>query len=85
MNYETLYAEIIQLRKELKNNTQVDEQIKRLQLDNINMQFKYDIALNMVENDCGRYHINTLENADAFVEMEGFNFDSATETLRNWS
>jgi hypothetical protein len=62
--------------------TMMEEQMRRNQLNMINMQIKYDMALDMVGNQCGDYFIDVLQNSDNIETMINCSFDSLNEVIR---
>jgi hypothetical protein len=76
MNQETLYAEIISLRKSIAD---VERQHS---LDILNTQMKYDIALDMVGNQCGNYYIDSLQDGSSFLELVNCSYSPEQEEIR---
>jgi hypothetical protein len=89
-----MYNQIVKLQEEMlkikdkiiidlqDNLANYESEIRRLRLDNINIQFKYDIALNMMSNQCGRYFIDTLENDNMVEEAKNFVFNKELEVFQ---
>lgn len=55
--------------------------IDSLEKAGLKMQFKYDIALNLVKNYCSDYFIDVLQDDSNIEEYDGTSFNSSTETI----
>jgi hypothetical protein len=59
-----------------------EELLRRHQLDLINVQFKYDIALDMVGNQCRNYFIDVLQDTSNIEEMLYCEFNEESEIIK---
>lgn len=56
--------------------------ISKFEKSLIRIQFKYDIALNLVKNFCSDYFIDVLQDNSNIEKMGGFVYDTVTETIK---
>lgn len=52
----------------------------RIQL--MKVQFKYDTALGLTRNNCGEYHIDTLEDNSGVEEFDRCSYDGALKVIK---